>query len=223
MRVLDHGEVRLVDFMGGDTRVDQAAGISLDQYDRERDEAQVRRLIRYMLKHRHGTPFEHSVFTFYIRAPLFVVREWMRHRVGSYNEVSGRYSELPFVVFEPEARSPVVEGVGANKQGSVIAPELQGIVDTQSRKATLAAYNAYESMLEAGVAREVARVVLPLNLYTAFVWTVNARSLMNFISLRGNVDAQKEIRDYALALEELFAEKMPITYEEFITNGAVAP
>lgn len=222
MKVLDHGEVRLVDFMGGDNRVDQAAGISLDQYDRERDEAQVRRLIRYMLKHRHGTPFEHSVFTFFVRAPLFVVREWMRHRIGSYNEVSGRYAKLPFVVYKPEARSPIVE-VPANKQGSVPAPELQGIVDTQARRAYLTAYDSYSSMLEAGVAKEVARMVLPLNLYTGFVWTVNARSLMNFISLRGSEDAQKEIRDYALALEELFAEKMPITYEEFITNGAVAP
>jgi thymidylate synthase (FAD) len=188
--------------------------------------AREEKLINYMMKHRHGSPFEHTYFTFHVKAPLFVVREWQRHRIGSYNEMSGRYVE-----FEPEFYYPARWRVPAdsNKQGSVF-PDVDhdriiwdNTNDTDYEEAMIMAWGQYQLLLEAGVAKEMARMVLPLSLYTQFYWTVNARSLMNFMNLRLGADAQWEIRQYAVELKEFFKEKMPITHEAWINNGYLAP
>jgi thymidylate synthase (FAD) len=225
MKVLDNynGFVNLEDFMGGDLRVVNSAKVSNQKrsYEMGTEEA---RLINYLMKHRHGSPFEHSYFTFYARAPLFVVREWQRHRIGSFNEMSGRYVE-----FDPEFYYPDQWRVPAatNKQGSVIPEDYDNdwgrSITNDYEDAVLDAYKVYRYLLKSGVAKEMARMVLPLSLYTEFFWTVNARSLMNFLSLRTGEDAQWEIRQYANAIEVVFSEKMPHTWDAWRANGKVAP
>ncbi|MDZ7373056.1 MAG: FAD-dependent thymidylate synthase [candidate division KSB1 bacterium] len=211
IQVLDRGFVRLVDFMGGDEAVVQAARVSTGQGSKgpERDRA----LIDYLLSHRHETPFEHSVFKFHVRCPIFVARQWFRHRMASYNEVSGRYTELkdefhlPSVLRTQVSKDYRYEPLPEEK----VAPLLRKISEHYE-----SSYRLYQELLEAGVAREQARIVLPLALYTEFYWTVNARSLMNFLSLRAEAHAQEEIRAYANAILEIFRQKMPWTYEAFM-------
>jgi thymidylate synthase (FAD) len=213
--VLDRGFVRLVDAMGGDAAVVDAARVCYDS--RSKGEVQDRRLIAYLMKHAHLTPFEHAVFKFHVSAPIFVARQWFRHRMASYNEVSGRYTELKDEFYIPAVwRSQDA----VNKQGSVAA----GKLDHQGLSAKLAAQvrsalASYRELLAAGAARELARLVLPLNLYTQFYWTVNCRSLMNFISLRADEHAQWEMQQYALALAGFFRRRMPWTWEAFLAHA----
>ena len=215
IEVLDHGFLRLVDAMGGDAAVVDAARVCYDS--RSKGAAQDRRLIAYLMKHSHLTPFEHAVFKFHVSAPIFVARQWFRHRMASYNEVSGRYTEVKEEFYIPAAwRSQDA----VNKQGSVATAEL----DHAGLSAALAAQvrssvAAYREMLAAGVAREMARLVLPLNLYTQFYWTVNGRSLMNFISLRADEHAQWEMQQYALALAGFFRRRMPWTWKAFLSHA----
>lgn len=217
VKVLDHGEVDLVDFMGGDQRVDQAAGVSLAKFNRARGDEAVAKIINYMMKHRHGTPFEHSIFTFRIKAPIFVAREWMRHRIGSYNELSMRYAEVDPEFYLPgEWRGPHPD----NHQSSI---PIEGNFDGWANLAYKQAKDTYRFLLDKGVANELARLVLPVSTYTEFVWTVNARSLMNFLSLRLGDDAQWEIREYATEIEKFFNLMMPLTWRAFRDNGNVAP
>lgn len=223
MRILDKGSVELVDFMGGDLRVVNSAKVSFNKESTEIGSAE-ERLINYLIKHRHGSPFEHSYFTFRVKAPLFVVREWQRHRIGSFNEMSGRYVE-----FEPEFYVPSLWRVPAdtNKQGSKDPSDKLWSWHNQNfetyEDALTNSYSQYRLLIESGVAKEMARMILPLSLYTEFYWTVNARSLMNFLNLRTGQDAQLEIREYGLALESVFKDKMPITYEAWIANNKLAP
>lgn len=222
MKVLDKGFVELKDFMGGDQRVVESARVSFDAKTFEMGEKEGK-LINYLMKHRHGSPFEHTYFTFHVKAPLFVVREWQRHRIGSYNEMSGRY-----VKFEPEFYEPDNWRIPAetNKQGSVF-PENQLYANIGANSIyhqTLRdAYTDYKSLLSQGIAKEMARMVLPLSLYTQFYWTVNARSLMNFLNLRTGQDAQWEIRQYAETVEDYFANAMPLTYAAWVSNERLAP
>lgn len=211
--VLDHGYVKLVQAQATDLSVVAAARVSLGVTEEaskgERDD---RRLIRFLLRHRHGTPFEHNLFTFLVKAPIFVVREWHRHRVGwSYNEVSGRYTELEDEFYVPSVvRVPAASNRQGSVEGSVPMDALGAI-----KLASGIGFDFYHSLLQNGVAREQARLVLPLNTYTSFYATCNARSLMHFLDLRLPEDAQWEIRQYAAALHHLFAEQMPITAEEW--------
>lgn len=213
--VLDKGFIALIDFCGGDEMVVRAARIS---YGKEtKGEEQDKRLIKYMMRHNHGTPFEHSLFIFHVKAPIFVARQWFRHRIGSFNEISGRYVEYPEEFYIPEKlRAPDPK----NKQGSVEGkfPNEKELIktfeDTISRS-----YEAYKKLLSAGVAREIARAVLPLALYTQFYWSVNPRSLMNFINLRVSKDAQFEIRQYAEKIVFFMRDKMPWTFEAFVEYG----
>ncbi len=212
--VLDLGFVRLVDFMGGDRGVVDAARVSYGGVSK--GEEADRKLIVYLLKHQHMTPFEHAVFKFHVSCPIFVMRQWIRHRMASYNEISARYTEVKDEFYIPSRwRAQDVK----NKQGSVSAPRLDhakltGLFNKQI-KACLA---TYRELLEAGVAREMARMVLPVNAYTQFYWTVNARSFMNFLSLRADAHAQWEIQQYAEALAAFFERKMPWTYAAFLTH-----
>ena len=188
-------------------------------------------LINFLARERHGSPFEHSVFTFYVKAPIFVWREHMRHRMASYNEESGRYRVLEpeFYVPSPDRKLVQVGKTGAYtfEDGSA---EQMAITLVSYRRTCKEAYANYMDMLAAGVAREVARGVLPVNIYSSAYVTMNARALMNFLSLRMTAEGshfpsypQREIEMVAEKYEQIFKEIMPLTYDAFVKNGRVAP
>ncbi len=215
--LLDHGFVRLMDFMGGDQAVVQAARVSFGKgaADPERDH----KLLDFLLANRHETPFEHSVFKFHIKCPIFVARQWFRHRIASYNEISGRYATMQEEFCLPDHLR--------TQKTRNYRYDLLAETDNEELRARMAsfyqsAYELYQQLLDRGVAKEHARIVLPLSLYTQFYWTINARSLMNFLSLRTDEHAQYEIRLYAEAIAGIFAEKMPWTSEAFKKYGLVA-
>jgi thymidylate synthase (FAD) len=211
--VLNEGFLRLVDVMGDDNSVVRAARVSYGEESKGEDAD--KRLINYMMEHDHGTPFEHINFTFHIKCPLFVARQWMRHRIGSFNEISGRYVKLSDSCYYPDAWRANVNP--RNKQDSTShdwghdLELIEEIFNDHIQKSL----ETYHKLLDFGVAREQARTVLPLATYTEFYWTVNARSLFNFIRLRISADAQKEIRDYAEVLLEIGEETAPWSFAAF--------
>ena len=188
-------------------------------------------LINYLMRDRHGSPFEHNAMTFYVQAPIFVFREFMRHRIASYNEESGRYRELQPVFYIPGPERKLIQvgkpGAYDFEDGTA---EQAALVTQETMSVTRAAYESYQRMLVAGVAREVARIVLPVNIYSSMYVTMNARSLMNFLSLRTKREGthfpsypQREIEMCAEKMEDAWAELMPLSYESFNENGRVAP
>ena len=227
--------VELVKSSAGDAdvlfaaRVSTAGEKSLEQVgaDAERSAG----LINYLMRDRHGSPFEHNQFTFYVCAPIFVFREFMRHRTFSYNEESGRYRRLEPVFYVPgKERMLVQEG----KPGRYVfvdgSAEQHELVEQTTRRVCAESYRAYLEMLEAGVAREVARGVLPVSIYSSMYATCNARALMNFLSLRTKREdsafpsfPQREIEMVAERMEDHFAETMPLTHAAWNRNGRVAP
>ena len=221
--VLDHGFVRLDAAMADDLSVVNGARVSFAKHKAEMDDSDAG-LIRFLMRERHGTPFEHNSFRFHIRTPIFVAREWFRHRIGSFNEFSMRYAKATddFYVPEPEDVRSQVGKPGAYSFEPV-SDEIAEATREELRTVYEAAYSAYERLVELGVARELARAVLPVGAYTEFYWTVNARALMNFLSLRNSETAQREIRLFAEACERFFAERMPVTYEAFLANNRAAP
>ena len=221
--VLDHGFVRLDDAMADDLSVVNGARVSFARHKTEMDDSDAG-LIRFLMRERHGTPFEHNSFRFHIRAPIFVAREWFRHRVGSFNEFSMRYAKATddFYVPEPDDVRSQVGKPGAYSFEPV-EPAVAETTRAEMRAVYEAAFSAYEHLVEQGVARELARSVLPVGAYTEFYWTVNARALMNFLSLRNSETAQREIRRYAEACERFLEERMPITYAAFVANNRTAP
>ena len=209
--VLDKGFVRLVDFMGGDQRAVESARVSFGSGSK--GEAKDRQLVEYLLAHSHHSPFEHSVFQFHVKLPIFVARQWMRHRIASYNEISARYTEVIEEFYIP-AEFRVQDKI--NRQGSLRTAALDNGALLKAYTASIdGAYAAYRKLLDGGVAREMARMVLPVAQYTQFHWTINARSLMNFLSLRLDGHAQFEIREYAAVIDGIFREKMPWTWAAF--------
>ena len=223
IRVLDHGFVRLDDAMASDLSVVNGARVSFARRKEVMDESD-EGLIRFLMRDRHGTPFEHNSFRFHVRAPIFVAREWMRHRVGSFNEFSLRYAKATDDFYVPEAED-VRSQVG--KPGAYSFEPVSDEVAAETREKLRALYDAayetYQDLVELGVAREIARCALPVGAYTEFYWTVNARSLMNFLSLRNAETAQREIRRYAEACERFLERLMPVTHAAFVTTGRVAP
>jgi thymidylate synthase (FAD) len=188
-------------------------------------------LINFLMRDRHGTPFEHSSMTFYVQAPIFVFREFMRHRTFSYNEESGRYRQLEPVFYTPGPERKLVQ---TGKPGAYVfedgSPDQHKLVTHAIEESCQQSYAAYLSMLDAGVAREVARAVLPVGLYSSMYATCNARALMNFLSLRvTSEDAafpsfpQREIEMVAEQMEALWARLMPLTHAAFVRNGRVCP
>ena len=210
-------------------RVSTAGEKSLDEVGT--DAGRSAGLINYLMRDRHGSPFEHNQFTFYVSAPIFVFREFMRHRTFSYNEESGRYRKLEPVFYVPGPdRKLVQEG----KPGKYVfvdgTPEQHKAVDAAVRRSCEASYEAYLEMLEAGIAREVARTVLPVGIYSSMYATCNARALMHFLSLRTKHEEstfpsfpQREIEMVAEKMEDEFARLMPLTYSAWQANGRVAP
>ncbi len=188
-------------------------------------------LINFLMRDRHGSPFEHNSMTFYVQAPIFVFREFMRHRIASYNEESGRYRELRPVFYVPGPdRKLIQEGKPGAYQFVDGTAEQYAVVDKATRAACTDAYAAYQQMLDAGVAREVARGVLPVATFSSMYVTMNARSLMNFLSLRTKREdsafpsyPQREIEMVAEKMEDVWAELMPLTHAAFNANGRVSP
>jgi thymidylate synthase (FAD) len=221
--VLDHGFVRLDDAMASDLSVVNGARVSFARHKSEMDDSDAG-LIRFLMREKHGTPFEHNAFRFHIRCPIFVAREWFRHRVGSFNEFSMRYAKATDDFYVPEVED-VRSQVG--KPGAYsfepVPDEVAETTRERLREIYDAAYETYEHLVELGVARELARAALPVGAYTEFYWTVNARSLMNFVSLRASETAQREIRRYAEACERFLADRMPITHAAFVANNRTAP
>ena len=199
--------------------------------DASEDEKRSKGLINYLMRDRHGSPFEHNSMTFYVQAPIFVFREFQRHRIASYNEESGRYKELSPVFYVPAPdRNLVQVGKTGHYEFLPGSAEQIALVEQEARTTSQHAYESYKRMLEAGVAREVARIVLPLNIYSSMYVTMNSRALMNFLSLRTQREGthfpsfpQREIEMCAEKMEEFWAELMPYTYEAFNKNGRVAP
>jgi len=223
IRLLDHGFVRLDGALADDLSVVNGARVSFARRKEVMDESD-EGLIRFLMRDRHGSPFEHNAFRFHVRCPIFVAREWFRHRIGSFNEFSLRYAKATDDFYVPEA-DDVRTQVG--KPGAYrfepVDPELAETAREELKAVYDQAYDTYTRLVEQGVARELARSVLPVGAYTQFYWTVNARALMNFVSLRNSEFAQLEIRRYAEAVESFFAELMPVTHAAFLANGRVAP
>ena len=210
-------------------RVSTAGEQSMDEIGE--DPARSAGLINYLARERHGSPFEHTSMTFFISAPIFVFREFMRHRIASYNEESGRYRELKPVFYVPNKQRNLIQigKTGAYEFIPGTDEQFQITVDAM-KDAYLVAYASYKKMLDAGIAREVARAVLPVATYSSMYVTMNARALMNFLSLRTAREGshfpsypQREIEMVAEKMEAEFAKLMPLTYQAFEKSGRVAP
>lgn len=218
-----YGFVRLDAHEGSDLSVVNSARVSFGKRSDKMGPAEVG-LVNYLMHHRHGTPFEHNMFRFHIKAPLFCNREWFRHRIGSFNEESSRYSEMQPHFYVPTAdyvRSQVGKPGAYTYEQS--PPEVfvktQQIINDNNHDC----YERYTQLLQMGVAREVARDVLTVSIFSEFYWTVNARSLMNFLGLRNANATLRELRDYAKLVEIEFAANMPVTYSAWVENSRVAP
>ena len=211
--VLDHGFVRLVDSMGSDLSISRAARVSYDAAWRAgEDQGSDERLIRYLMRHKHSTPFEAVVLQFEVKAPIFVVRQWQRHRTWSFNELSARYRELP-----EEFYIPAPEHIGVqskdNKQGRELGGDPHGTGERLAismRLAMEAAFREYHYLLAQDVPRELARTVLPLATYTHMFAKCDLHNLFGFLSLRADPHAQFEIRAYAEAMLELIRPVVPV-------------
>lgn len=224
--------VDLIRCLADDAFVAQAARVSTGN-DLKPVEPGQGRLINYLMKKRHGSPFEHGMFTFRAHVPLFVAREWHRHRAGwSYNETSGRYTELEPVFYLPPADRDITQ---TGKPGAYdYAPgslSQMGVLRVQTKESCLKAWETYQAMLAEGISRELARGVLPLNLFTSFYATCNPRSLMHFLSLRTKSpgkadypsDPMREIEQAAEQMEAQFQYWMPVTWSAFDNHGRVSP
>ena len=224
--VLDHGFVRVVDYMGDDSAVVQAARVSYGTGTKKVRED--RGLIRYLIRHRHTTPFEMCEIKFHVKLPIFVARQWVRHRTANINEYSARYSFLDNEFYIP-APEKLASQSSANRQGrgSVLEGEEAADVMSLLREDAYRAHAHYVEMMNEddagviqksdrrGLARELARMNLTLNFYTQWYWKVNLHNLMHFLSLRADEHAQYEIRAYADLMLEIFKQWVPLTYEAF--------
>ena len=210
-------------------RVSTAGEQSMDEIGE--DPARSAGLINYLARERHGSPFEHTSMTFFISAPIFVFREFMRHRIASYNEESGRYRELKPVFYVPSTDRKLIQVGKTGSYTFVDGTTEQYETSVKAMKdAYVVAYEQYQKMLDVGIAREVARVVLPVGLYSSMYVSMNSRALMNFLSLRTAREGshfpsypQREIEMVAEKMEAEFAKLMPLTYGAFEKSGRIAP
>ncbi|MDR0569425.1 MAG: FAD-dependent thymidylate synthase [Spirochaetaceae bacterium] len=213
--VLDKGFVRLVDYLGGDERVVQAARVSYGSGTKSyREDAG---LIDYLLRNRHTSPFEQVALTFHVKLPIFVARQWVRHRTARLNEISGRYSVLKDDFYAPE-RGDIAFQSSDNKQGrsgQEVSPELAEKVLSSLAEEQKRAYQAYTGLIGQGIARELARIHLPLSVYTEMYWQIDLHNLFHFLELRLHPHAQKEIRRYAEVLLDIVRRVAPRCVESF--------
>lgn len=218
INVLDHGYVTLVDFMGSDLSIVRAARCSFSaQWRAGEDQGSDQRLINYLWKHRHTTPFEAVTFTFEVKAPIFIFRQWHRHRIASYNELSARYKELPEEYYVPHGANIGSQSKNS-KQARDIADEPLPADEMQQRldeidlytKACKASYAVYKELIDGGWPRELARAVLPVSMYSVMQVTWNLHSLAHFLKLRMDPHAQWEIQQYAKAMLALITPIVPV-------------
>jgi thymidylate synthase (FAD) len=215
IKVLDHGFVRLVDYMGGDARIVQTARVSYGEGTKTvREDAG---LIDYLLRHQHTSPFEHVVLELHCKMPIFVARQWIRHRTARLNEISGRYSVMKdeFYVPRPEQISLQSENNKQGRSAAEVPPELRQKVIDLLRRDQIAAYASYEELINDGLARELARINLPVSLYTQWYWQMDLHNLFHFIRLRADSHAQWEIQQYAKAIGQLARAVAPMAYASF--------
>lgn len=219
--VLDKGFVKLVAHMGNDHHIAQAARTSYAAGTKSISDD--RNLVRYLMRNRHTSPFEMAEIQLHVKCPLFVQRQWIRHRTANVNEVSGRYSILNEEFYIPEPERIQAQSKD-NKQGSSdnLSEDVQkaviSLVKDMANKATL----AYQTLLRHDVARELSRIVLPLNLYTEFIWKIDLHNLFNFLRLRLDEHAQWEIRQYAEVIAQIVQELFPESYrafEDYVVNA----
>jgi thymidylate synthase (FAD) len=213
--VLDHGFVRVIDYMGDDSAIVQAARVSYGQGTKKaRDD---RGLIRYLMRHWHSTPFEMCEIKLHVKLPIFVARQWIRHRTANVNEYSARYSVLDNEFYMPEIEHIAAQSTN-NKQGrgEALSDEQRMQVQSILREDADRCYSHYETMInEIGVARELARTTLPVNAYTQWYWKTDLHNLFHFLRLRADSHAQYEIRVYAQAIAKLVQAWVPFAYEAF--------
>ena len=215
IKVLDHGFVRLVDYMGGDDRIVQTARVSYGQGTKTvREDAG---LIDYLLRHQHTSPFEHVVFEFHCKMPIFVARQWIRHRTARLNEISGRYSVMSSEFYLPP-RDQIKLQSSDNKQGrnpEDVPVELQDKVLELLQRDQEATYKNYEELLNDDIARELARINLPLSMYTEWYWQMDLKNLFHFLKLRMDAHAQWEIQEYGRAIAQIVQAVCPNAYDSF--------
>jgi thymidylate synthase (FAD) len=213
--VLDHGYIKLVDYLGTDQSITDAARVSYNSAGVQ-DKEKNAKLINYLMKHRHTSPFEQCILTFECKMPIFVAREWVRHRTARLNEMSGRYTQIPYEVYTPSEDR--IKGQGkTNKQGS------EGEVSQEAKETLLylheenvkKVYADYEAILESGIAKEVARIDLPLSIYTKWIWQCDLHNLLHFLKLRMDANAQWEIRQYAHTMAKVVAAAYPAAWAAF--------
>ncbi len=214
-KVLDHGFIRVMDYMGSDSAIVQAARVSYGKGTKQisQDEA----LIKYLMRHHHTTPFEMCEIKFHAKLPIFVARQWIRHRTANVNEYSARYSILDNKFYTPKPEQ-VAKQSDNNKQGSGEAfdPDTsKEIIDSLTNDSNLV-YSHYEKFIEQGLAREIARTNLTLNYYTQFYWKIDLHNLLHFLKLRADKHAQYEIRVYAEVMLDIIKKWVPLAYNAFV-------
>jgi thymidylate synthase (FAD) len=221
-KVLDKGFVRLVDYMGGDSRIVQSARVSYGEGTKTvREDAG---LIDYLLRHQHTSPFEQVVLTFHVKLPIFVARQWIRHRTARLNEISGRYSIMKDECYVPSPADVAFQS-SDNKQGrstaEVPAEKVEAIrAKLEAQQKT--AFDGYNELIESDIARELARINLPLSTYTEWYWQIDLHNLFHFLRLRCDSHAQKEIRDYADVMLDISRKVAPLataSFERHQKNG----
>lgn len=216
IKLLDHGHVRLVEAMGSDLSIVRNARVSYDaEWRTGEDEGKDAKLIDYLVKNRHTSPFEAVLFTFDIKAPIFVFRQWHRHRTWSFNEISARYAELPEEFYVPAVEQITTQSTSNKQMRTDIANRAAQDIQACIRFHSEAAFNAYRQMLTADCPRELARAVLPVGTYSHMFATVDLHNLMHFLKLRLHPHSQYEIRVYAEAILQLIEPVAPIAVAAF--------
>lgn len=217
LKVLDHGFIRVVDTMGDDMAIVQAARVSYGQGSKGKEQDE--RLLRYLLRNKHTSPFEMCEIKFHIKTPIFIARQWLRHRTANVNEYSGRYSLMSDDFYLPSLEEMKKQSED-NKQGRGEAFSQEEALKYQNiiKEASLNSLKQYHELINEGegIAKELARIILPLNVYTEFYWKIDLHNLLHFLELRLHPHAQYEIREYAKAILEVLKEWVPTTYEAFI-------
>ena len=228
-KILDHGFVRVIDYMGNDTSIVQAARVSYGKGTKKLN--QDKSLINYLISHRHSTPFEMNEIKFHVKLPIFVARQWIRHRTANVNEYSARYSILDkeFYIPKNENLKPQSKSNNQGRSGDLSSAEIESyskIIRDNSR----IGFENYSKLLnedesgrmiddsKKGLARELSRMTLPLNSYTQWYWKIDLHNFMHFLSLRFDPHAQYEIRVYAEVMMEILKKWVPLTYEAFVSN-----
>lgn len=242
-KIHEHGSVELLELAGGEIDIVNAARVSFASESHHEQVITVlpnsarvltyklsdkdKGLINYLMKHKHGTPFEMIWTKWRIKAPIFVFREWHRHRTASINEMSGRYVELKNEFYVPEAGDyrTQVGRPGHYYYEPLVDHDEQAAeaAETIIKSLNVDAWDQYQNLLRMGVAKEQARLVLPVSIYSEMIWATNLRGLLNFLSLRNDDRAQREIHDYAAIMESIIARQLPTVFDSFSDNGRTAP